>query len=55
LSTKNKKSLFFIGDSITFGYGVSAEKTFVEVINRNSPDYKIVNAGVLGYNLPEFK
>ncbi|MDL1967028.1 MAG: hypothetical protein LWW97_00420 [Deltaproteobacteria bacterium] len=52
---KDKRSLFFVGDSMTFGYGVSAEKTFVEFINRNSPDYKIVNAAVLGYNLHDYR
>ena len=40
----------FIGGSVTFGPGVIADKTFVELLNKNS-DYNIKNASVFGTNL----
>jgi len=52
---KGKEALFFVGDSVIFGYGVSAEKTFVERVNKAISNFRVVNAGMLGYNLRDYR
>ena len=47
---KQNQNMLFIGGSVTFGPGVIADKTFVELLNKNS-DYNIKNASVFGTNL----
>lgn len=47
---KNKKDILFVGGSVTFGPGVKAEKTFVELLNNRS-NFNIRNASVFGTNL----
>ena len=47
---KQNQNILFIGGSVTFGPGVIADKTFVELLNKNS-DYNIKNASVFGTNL----
>jgi len=47
---KDKNKIFFIGGSVTFGNGVSAEDTFVEKLNEEA-DFLIVNASVVGSSL----
>ncbi len=42
--------LVFVGDSVTFGYGVDDAQTWVNLVARQRPDFHIVNAGVSGYN-----
>ncbi len=44
------KTLVFIGDSVTFGYGVGDAQTWVNLVARQRPDLHVVNAGVSGYN-----
>ena len=39
-----------IGDSSTFGWGIRAEHTFVEVLDDLLPDFSVINLGVLGYS-----
>ena len=39
-----------VGDSVTFGYGVSDGDTWVSVLARALPGIQFVNAGVPGYN-----
>lgn len=38
-----------IGDSNTFGLGVRADSTFVEVLNRAMPEVDVINLGMFGY------
>lgn len=44
------KTLVFVGDSVTFGYGVDDDQTWVNLIARELPDVRVINAGVSGYN-----
>ncbi len=44
------KTLVFIGDSVTFGYGVDDAQSWVNRIARELPDVHVINAGVSGYN-----
>ena len=44
------KKIFFIGGSVTFGPAVSAENTFVGMINEKI-NYNVFNASVIGSNL----
>ncbi|MDH4188366.1 MAG: SGNH/GDSL hydrolase family protein, partial [Nitrospira sp.] len=41
--------VLFIGDSNTFGYGVSTNDVFVEVVEQRLPDIYAINLGVIGY------
>jgi hypothetical protein len=43
-------TLVFVGDSVTFGYGVDDDQTWVNRVARELPGVHIVNAGVSGYN-----
>lgn len=43
-------TLVFLGDSVTFGYGLDDEQTWVNLIARELPGVHVVNAGVSGYN-----
>jgi len=43
-------SILVLGDSFTFGLGVSQESIFTELLNKASPHSKYVNTGVSGYN-----
>ncbi len=44
------RTLVFVGDSVTFGYGVNDDQTWVNLIARALPDVHVINAGVSGYN-----
>ncbi len=44
------RTLVFVGDSVTFGYGVDDAQTWVNLVARQRPDLHVVNAGVSGYN-----
>ena len=48
-----KPIIAFIGDSMTFGFGVENEETNPAVVGKMFPDYQIANAGVNGYNLEQ--
>ena len=47
---KEGQEILFIGGSVTFGPGVKANNTFVELLNKKSV-YNIKNASVFGTNL----
>lgn len=44
------KTLVFVGDSITFGYGVDDDETFANRIALALPDVHVYNTGITGYN-----
>ena len=39
-----------MGDSVTFGYGVDDDQTWVDGMARALPDVHVINAGVSGFN-----
>ncbi len=43
--------LAFIGDSVTFGLGVSDDQTFVNLIARALPAMRVINAGLPAFNV----
>ncbi len=45
-----QKTLVFMGDSVTFGYGVNDDQTWVDLIARALPGVHVIDAGVSGYN-----
>lgn len=47
---KKINKIFFIGGSITFGPGIKAENTFVEMLNQKN-SYGVKNASVIGSNI----
>ena len=49
VSDTTKPKIVFIGDSNTFGYGVSTRSSFVEVVERLLSDVNAINLGVIGY------
>ncbi|ENZ01057.1 hypothetical protein HMPREF1092_02226 [Clostridium thermobutyricum] len=44
----NLDTIIFIGDSLTFGYGISKKDSFVFKVSEALPDKKILNKGVNG-------
>ncbi len=50
----NKYRILFLGDSMTFGYGVEAEETYPKVLekilNEKNNSYETINAGITAYN-----
>lgn len=50
---KSKEIIAVIGDSITFGYGVNDEETVPANLQKLTSDYRVINAGVAGYNLSQ--
>ena len=48
---KNKKNIYFVGGSVTFGKGVEQENTFSGILNKEINEFNIINAGVVGSNL----
>lgn len=48
--TEAEKVLVFVGDSVTFGYGVDDEETFANLVAQQLPGVRIYNAGITGYN-----
>jgi len=51
----DKRTILFLGDSVTFGWGVRAEDCFVGLIQQRLKsegygDYDVINAGVPGYS-----
>jgi lysophospholipase L1-like esterase len=45
-----RRTVLFIGDSNTFGYGVPTETSFVAVVKRTLPGIRTINLGVPGYS-----
>ncbi|OGI62659.1 MAG: hypothetical protein A2W18_02790 [Candidatus Muproteobacteria bacterium RBG_16_60_9] len=50
LTDATKPKVLFIGDSNTFGFGVSTDKSFVEVVDGLLPGVAAINLGVNGYS-----
>lgn len=48
-NNKTKKRIMFIGDSFCFGYGVSQNEVFVELLRDKLLDFELFNCGVSGY------
>ena len=48
-----KPLVAFLGDSITFGYGVQDDETFPARVQRLLPSVHVLNAAVPGYALPQ--
>jgi len=53
---KNTPRIIFLGDSFTFGYGLSSEQTFVKILenlltnNYTNNNWEVMNFGISGYN-----
>lgn len=45
------RSILLVGDSFTFGDGVSGPQTFPVLLESLMPDTRVINCGVPGYNL----
>ena len=48
------KSIFIIGDSTTFGNGISEENTFIGMLRENLKKWEFYNTAVPGYNIRHF-
>jgi hypothetical protein len=46
-----ERTMVFIGDSVAFGYGVEDEETFVNLVARAFPDWRVVNDSYPGWNI----
>lgn len=46
---KNKRKIFVIGDSVSFGNGVKEEDSFVGLLRSNLNRYELYNSSVFGY------
>lgn len=49
-SADGQCTLAFVGDSVTFGWGVNDEDTFASVVASARPEWRVLNYGVAGYN-----
>lgn len=47
---RTRRKIVAIGDSVTFGYGVSAEEAFPERLDRSLPGTSVINLGLPGYS-----
>ena len=50
----NQTSVLILGDSVSFGFGVEEEETFVGIL-RNKFEHNLLNASVIGHNLKSYK
>lgn len=48
-----KPLMIFLGDSITFGYGLEDDETIPAHIQKYIPKYSVINTAVPGYNLKQ--
>lgn len=48
-----KPSVVFLGDSMTFGFGVADHQTNPAVFGTRFPEYNIINTGVASYNIEQ--
>lgn len=46
-----EKTLVFVGDSLTFGYGVDDAETFVNLVARAYPDWHVINNSYPGWSI----
>ena len=51
---RGKKAIFFIGDSWTYGLNADSGYSFASILDR-SEKYTILNAGIPGTDLPQYK
>ena len=49
LKDPTKTRILLLGDSFTFGEGVSDDETYADVLQRALPNAEVINAGVHGY------
>jgi hypothetical protein len=49
LGETSKSSILFLGDSFVWGYDVEADERFTDILQRDLPKKRIVNAGISGY------
>ncbi len=49
-SQQNSKTIVFLGDSVTFGYGVATAQTFIEQLDQQLPGSRLINLAVPGYS-----
>ncbi len=47
---KNKKRIMFVGDSFCWGYGVTQNKIFSELLRDKLTSYELFNCGISGYS-----
>ena len=45
-----KKRMLILGDSFSWGYGVEHQECFTEIIEREHPEWEVINASVSGYS-----
>ena len=45
-----KKNIIFLGDSFTYGMGLSYEKTFAGILEQKNENFNFYNFGVAGYS-----
>jgi hypothetical protein len=46
-----ENTMVFIGDSVTFGYGVDDEETWVNLVAREFPDWHVINDSYPGWSI----
>ena len=46
-----EKTMVFIGDSVTFGYGVDDAETWVNLVAREFPDWHVINDSYPGWSI----
>ena len=49
--SNNKKNIYFIGGSVTFGNGIDEHKTVVGIIKKKLNKFNVINASVIGSNI----
>jgi hypothetical protein len=49
LEPASRPTMVFVGDSFVYGFHVKAEERFTDLLRRDLPDFRVVNAGVAGY------
>ena len=50
---ENKESILILGDSVSFGFGVQEEETFIGVL-RDKINFNLLNSSVIGHNLESY-
>lgn len=51
---KNNHAILFLGDSVSFGPGVTASETYPILLQQKLKDYKIINASCVGYYINDY-
>lgn len=49
-----RESLVLLGDSVTAGVGVGAERTFAARLQESLPDLRVVDTAVIGYSIDDY-